>query len=261
MPITRPLAALFLAAATLLAGCASGDVAGDPDGEVAESPGGSESAAPGGEGQLEFPEPEVDDVPEVVAEVNGDQIGRDEFIAAYEGQLQQAFLSQQGAGQEIDQSELKQQVANQLVNNRVLAQAAEDAGITASADDVEEGLESLAAQNGLAGAEEALAALEEQGISEEVAREDVARQYQISTFLERESKIEEPGDDELRAQYDALVEQMEAQGQEFGPDGEVPPFEEVRDVLAEQATREQQNAEANRVLDELLKDVDVTIHL
>lgn len=258
MPIRRPLAALFFAGLIALTGCtADGEGPGEGE-ETSPGAGEGESAAPE---EMAPPEPDVGDLPDVVAQVNGVDIGKDQFIATYEGQLQQAFMMQQGSGEEINQDELKKQVADQLVNNLLLVQAAENAGFDASDDDVDAALEDLGAQNGLGGIDEVLAAFEAQGISEDVVREDAASQVKINAFLDQEMDVDEPSDDELRKQYDGLVEQMEAQGEEPGPEGEVPPFEEVRDLLADQATQEQKNAEVSRILDGLLENADITIHL
>lgn len=256
MPIRRPLAALCLAALITLAGCSSGGEQADPN----EAPGGAEeSTDPGAEQQPTPPEPEVDDVPDVVAEVNGEEIARDEFVAAYEGQLQQAFLMQQGEG--IDQGALKQQVAEQLVNSRLLVQSAEASGIEASDADVDAELEGLAEQNGLDGIDGVLEAFEAQGVSEEMARKDIASQFKINRFLEEEIDVEEPSDEELKEQYDDLVEQMEAQGEQAGSEEALPSFEEVREMLLEQAVQEQKNAGINEILEGLRGSADVTIHL
>lgn len=259
MRIKGPLAAVSLATVIALAGCTSGGEADEPGEDVADSSSSPQEAPEPGE-QPQLPEPDIDDVPDVVADVDGAEISRDEFVSAYEGELQQAFISQQSTGQEVDQDQLKQQVAEQLVNNRVLGNAAADAGIEATDEDITDGLEGLAAQNGLGGADEVLAALNEQGVSEEDARADVALQFQITTFLDQESDIDEPSEEDLRAQYDEIVQQIEDEDQPEA-EGEIPPFEEAREILADQATQEQQNTEANRILDELLKDVDVTVYL
>src|SRR5690625_1035603 len=253
MPIRRSLAALFLASFVALAGCAS------DGGDAPES----EEMPDSGEGlgdledQLEVPEPDVDDVPDVVAEVNGEEIEREEFIAAYEGQLQQAFMMQQG--QEVDQDELKQQVAQQLANNRLLVQTAAEAGITATDEDADSELEGLAEANGMETVDELLDALQAQGLSEQDVREEVARQYQIDTYVDGEISTVEPTDDELKEEYDALVEQLESQG--ASDDQEMPPFEEVRDQLLDDSMREQENQAISDLLEDLQKDADIVIHL
>jgi peptidyl-prolyl cis-trans isomerase SurA len=257
MPIKRTLVVLSLAAAVLLTGCSSDGDATGSGGETAAT--GQPTSAPGEAGGV--PEADVDDVPEVVAEVNGDDITRDEFLENYEGMLQQAAMQQQSAGGgEVDQDALKTQVAEMLVDNRLLTQAATEAGIEASAEDTDAMLEEIAAQSGLGSADEVIAALGEQGFSEEDVRRDAAIQFQLNTFIEQETDVQEPSDEELKAQYDSLVEQMG--GAEAAPEGqEIPPFEEVRDQLAQQSVSEQQNAAAQEIVTKLREGADITVHL
>ena len=256
MPRKSALAALTLAAAVALTGCSSED---EPD--ATESPTESGTEAPteapaDPDTGAEAPEP--DDFPEVVAEVNGEEIDRDEFFSSYESQLQQAAMSQQQTGQQVDQAQLQQQTLDQLVNNLLLTQAAADAGIEAGEEDVTATLEDVAAQNGLGSADEVVDALVEQGMSEEDIRQDAADQFAVNAFVESEVEVSEPSEDELRAQYDNLVEQAQAQG---ATEEDIPPFEAARDQIAQQAMSEQQSAGVNTIITELRDAGEVTVHI
>ncbi|MGO1199627.1 MAG: SurA N-terminal domain-containing protein, partial [Dermabacteraceae bacterium] len=121
-----------------------------------------------------MPEADVSDVPDVVATVNGEEITKDEFTTIYEGQFQQLAMQQQTTGEEVDQAALKEQVANQLVDNRLLLQGAADAGIEPTDADIDATLEEIAKQNGLGSADEVVSTLEQQGMSEEDVRKDAA---------------------------------------------------------------------------------------
>lgn len=262
MQIKHTLAGLSLAAVVALAGCSAGndqgtDPAAQPDQPAASDGGGQQPGADA----AQPPEPDVEDVPEVVAEVNGEEIPRDEFVENYEAQFQQAAMSQQSTGQELDQDELKQQVAEQLVGNRLLIQAADDAGIEATDEDVDAFLEEIAAQNGMGSTDEFITALEQQGQSEEDIRADAATQHKLDTFIEQEADIQEPSDEELRQQYDQLTQQMEQQGGSGGEESQIPPFEEVRDQLADQAVTEQRNQAATEIAADLREGADVTVNL
>lgn len=264
MKITRPLTAVGIAALLALAGCSDDTGSGDagsaePDqtaSDPAADPDGNPEADP--ESGAQMPEAEVDDVPDVVAEVNGEEITRDEFVGDYEAQLQQAAMSQDPS--QIDQDELKQQVAQNMVDNRLLVQAAGEAGIEPTEEDIDTTLEDIAAQSGMTSSDEVVAALEEQGMTEEEVRAEAADQFQVMGYIEAEADITEPSEDELREQYDAYVEQMEQSGQ-GGEDAEMPSFEEMRDQLAQQAVSQQQNAAAEEILTSLREEGDVTINL
>lgn len=268
--LRRTLAALTLTAALgLTAACSGGQddpsQASDGGGQAAPaaSDGGGQ-AAPGasdGGGAADDPqaqEADVSDVPEVVATVNGTEITKDDFVQTYQSQYQQMAMQQQTGGQAPDEEQLKTQVAEQLVNNELLRQGAEDAGIKATDKDIDTTLDEIAKQNGLGSGDEVVSALEQQGISAEQVRQDAASQFAITTYIEQEADIAEPSDEELKAQYDALVEQQSAAG---GSAEEVPSFEEMKDQLAQQATMQQQNQAATELAGKLREKGDVTINL
>src|SRR5699024_2498566 len=138
-----------------------------------QQPAASDGGAPAAgseEGGQATAEADTSDVPDVVAEVNGEKITKDEFVTVYESQFQQASMQQQQSGQQLDQAELKKQVANQLVDNRLLLQAAHDAGIEPTTKDVDATLEQIAKQNGLGSADEVVSALEQNGMSDRECR-------------------------------------------------------------------------------------------
>lgn len=268
--LRRTLAALTLTAALgLTAACSGGQddpsQASDGGGQAAPaaSDGGGQ-AAPGasdGGGAADDPqaqEADVSDVPEVVATVNGTEITKDDFVQTYQSQYQQMAMQQQTGGQAPDEEQLKTQVAEQLVNNELLRQGAEDAGIKATDKDIDTTLDEIAKQSGLGSGDEVVSALEQQGISAEQVRQDAASQFAITTYIEQEADIAEPSDEELKAQYDALVEQQSAAG---GSAEEVPSFEEMKDQLAQQATMQQQNEAATEIAGKLRESGDVTINV
>lgn len=272
--LRRTIVAITFSAAIALTGC-SGDQAaqsGASDGGGEQAPAASDgggSPLAGGQGgeqqQPQMPEADVSDVPDVVATVNGEKISKDEFVSAYEDQFQQAAMQQQSTGQEVDQTKLKKQVADQLVDNHLLLQAAEDSGITATSKDVDATLEEIAKQNGLGSADEVVSALEQQGMSEEDVRKDAASQYTLTAYIEQEADVEQPSDEELKTQYDQLVEQQKAQGggqqAQGGQQTEIPPFDEVKEQLAQQSVTQQQNEAATKIASELRESGDVSIAL
>ncbi|WP_114854619.1 SurA N-terminal domain-containing protein [Brachybacterium sp. YJGR34] len=253
-------AAISFAAVVALTGCSddggASSGASDGGGAPAASDGGSAAASDGGAQQM--PEADLSGVPEVVAVVNGEEITKDEFAAAYETQFQQASMQQQSTGQEVDQDELKQQVAAQLVDNRLLLQGAQDAGIEPTDADIDATLEEIAQQNGLGSADEVISTLEQQGLSEEDVRSDAGEQFQLTTFIEQEANISEPTDEELKAQYEELVAQ---QSQAGGQQSEVPPFEDVKEQLAQQSVSQQQNEAATQIAAELRESGEVTVNI
>lgn len=232
-------------------------------GETAEET--NEEAAPqeeaaateeGSAEQPEMPEPDLEGIPEVVAEVNGEEIAKEEFESAYTGQFQQMAMQAQMSGQEVDQAQLKEQVAESLVAQELLVQETEKQKLTASEEQTNAALQELTQQNGLESSEEFLAALEEQGISKEEVMKQVEAQVKIDQIIAKETGEVEPTDEELQAFYEqAQAQQEQAEGEEL------PAFEEVKPQLAEQVKMQKEGEATQALVAKLREEADVTINL
>src|SRR5699024_12163376 len=67
--------------------------------------------------QAEMPEPDLEGIPDIVADVNDGEVTKEDFEATYQQQFQQMAMQAQMSGQnmdEIDQDELKEQTADGL---------------------------------------------------------------------------------------------------------------------------------------------------
>ncbi|WP_374454553.1 SurA N-terminal domain-containing protein [Nocardioides sp.] len=257
-PARTTLGALAVAALLTLSACggsgdhdakassdssASADPSSDPSGDA-----GSDAAA----------EPDLDGIPDVVAEVNGEDVTKDEFVPIYEVTFQQAAAQAQMGGEAPDEDALKKQTLDDLVDTELLAQEAESRGISVSDNDVDAELEALAKQNQMGSADELLAAVEKQGMTEEQARSQVETQVMVEQLADDEDGPIRPTEKELRALY-AQAKQQQAQSGQEGQ--QVPPFAQVRDQLEEQARTEQVGKVAQSLIDDLRKDADITINL
>ncbi|XKE95171.1 SurA N-terminal domain-containing protein [Metaplanococcus flavidus] len=221
---------------------ATEEQAAEENGETAEQP--------------EMPEPDLEGVPDVVAEVNGEEIGKEEFETAYVGQFQQMAMQAQMSGQEVDQAQLKEQIAESLVSQKLLVQETENRGIEASEEEVDETLTALAEQNGMASSEEFLAALEEQDLSEEEVREQVASQVKVDKLIAEETGDTEVSEEELQEFYD----QVKAQQEEMGGE-EVPPLEDIKTELEAQLLQQKENEAVQALVAELREGAEVTINI
>lgn len=245
----------------ILSGC--GAVAGD-EGDSAASEQqehtAAEQQAPGGEaGQPEMQEPDLDNVPDIVAEVNGTEIIKDDFAAIYEGQFQQMSMQAQMSGQEIDQDQLKNMTAEGLIGNELLAQEAADRGIQASAKDAEQKLAELAETNQMS-PDEFIAANEQQGMDEAAVMDELTSQILIEGLVEDEFGQFEANEDEIQAAYQEVEDQQQMSGQ-AGQTAALPPLDEVRSELEEQVISQKQAESIQTLADDLREDADVTIHL
>lgn len=254
---------LGAALALMLFGVAACSDAGEGADQESSSNEQSEQQLPDGQDpeQPEMPEPDLEGIPDIVAEVNGQEIDKAAFEAAYQSQFQQMAMQAQMTGQEIDQDQLKESTADSLVGNELLIQEANSREITASDEQVEDTLKEMAQANGMESGDEFIAALAEQGMDEDEVMSQLQTQVEIEQLIAEESGDIEPSESELRELYDQSVAQQEQAEGEGGESAEVPPFEEVEDQLAEQVRAQKEGEATQALVDTLRENADVVIHL
>lgn len=230
--------------------------ASEQETSATEQPGGS---APAPE-QPEMPEPDLDGVPDVVAEVNGQEITKDQFVTAYEGQFQQMAMQAQMTGQEIDQELLKPQVAESLVGTELLIQEADKRGFAASPEQIDSTLQELAEANQMGSGDEVIAALTEQGMSEDDVMSQLETQVEVDQLVAEEAGDTQPAEDELRALYDQIVAQQEQSGGQGGG-GEIPSYEDMKPQLEQQAVAQKEGEATQTLVGELRDGADVSVNL
>ncbi|MBR23234.1 MAG: peptidylprolyl isomerase [Leifsonia sp.] len=204
--------------------------------------------------QQESGAPDLASIPEVVAEIDGEAISREDFLQAYSSQYAQASLQAQQTGVPVDESALQREVAENLVTVELLEREAEREGIEASEADVDRLAETLAAQNQLGSVEELFDLLAKQGLNEEQAREELTAQATIDAVIATEVGELTFTEDELRELYEAVLAQQE----ESGAAAEViPPFEDVRDQLQQQATAQERSLIVEQLVASLRDEVEL----
>ena len=241
------LGALAVAALLTLSACGGGSSKADPDSAASDSSSSSSSPSAGAD---------LAGVPEVVAEVNGEEVTREEFAPIYSAQLAQATAQAQSGGQAPDEEALKKQTVDDLVDTELLAQEADSRGIEVSDDDIDAELTTLAEQNGMKSGTELLDAIAKQGMDEETARDQVETQVMVERLVEDEKGPFKPSDKELRALYASAEQQAKASGS-----GKIPPFAQVRDQLVQQAETQEIGTVAGALVKSLRKDADITVNL
>lgn len=250
------LGALSVVAVLTLSACGggsgsdSGDAAADSTSSASPSEGASDDAAAG-------PQPDLDAIPDVVAEVNGEEVTKDEFVPIYEAAFAQAASQAQMGGEAPDEEQLRKQTADDLVDTELLAQEADARGLEVSDDDIDAELAALAEQNGMS-ADELLEAVEQQGVTAEQARDQLETQVLVEQLVADENGPIEPTDKELRALYAQAKEQQAQAGQGAQ---QLPPFNQVREQLVEQATNQEIGKVATALVEDLRADADITINL
>ncbi|MFA1818950.1 SurA N-terminal domain-containing protein [Virgibacillus oceani] len=186
------LSLAFLLLVFLLAACN-----GDEEDSAEESNAETEDQGMEDDDQSGIPDIDVEDVPEVIAEVNGEEITRDEFMNTYIGQYQQGMMQAQMTGEEVDQDQLKQEVAEALIGQQLVLQEAERQGMEASEEEIDQTLNELLAQSGVESQEAFFEALEEQDVTEEEVISQIEIQVKVEALIASEAGDLEPTDEEL----------------------------------------------------------------
>lgn len=253
MPKKFLLSIAAVAAAFSLAACGAD---GDDEQATEDAPQSQE------QGDQAMPEPELDNIPDVVAVVDEEEISGDAFAENYEAQFQQLTMQAAMAGQEPDQDQLKEQALEMMINSELLVDEAEEQGFSASDEDVDEYLADMAEANQVESSDALMEELEAQGLSEERIREDLHSQVMIDQVVDT-LEVEEPSEEELQETYDAQVEQLEAMNEQVEEEQaqEAPSFEELEPELEQQVTQQNENEAIATLLDDLRADAEIEILL
>lgn len=231
-----------------LAGCGS---SGEDSGPAVTSPP-AEASQDGA--------PNTADIPDVVAEVNGETITKDDFVPLYETQYQQMMMQAQQGGQPVDEEGLKKQTAENLVSTKLLSQEADKRGIEASDDDVSTALDETAQASQMS-RDDFLAAMADQGMDEKKVHEELRTQLKIEDLIADEFGEFEVTDEEIGAAYQRAKDQQEQMASQSGQEAQVPSLEEMRPQLEEQVKGEKSTEATQKFAGELRDKGDVTINL
>lgn len=196
-------------------------------------------------------------IPDVVAEVNGEEIPKEDYVEAYEAQEQAVAQQAQAGGQQPDEEQLREQVVQSLVTERLLTQEADRREIEPTDAQVQKTLTELARQNGMKSADQFVTALEDQGLDREKIDEQAALQTKFDLLMAEVAGPVKASDQEVRALY----KQLKAQ-QSGGKGGQqVPPLADVRPQLVEQVESQEESEAARKLIDQLREDADITLHV
>lgn len=235
-----------------VAGCSAAGSGGSPE----ETAGAEQSQT----GAPQDGKPNTDSIPEVVAEVNGEKITKDDFVPLFETQYQQMMMQAQQAGQPVDEEGLKKQTAENLVSTKLLSQEADKRGIKASDDDVTKALDEAAASSQMS-TEDFLAAMKDQGMDEKKVHEELGTQLKIEDLIVDEFGEFEVTDEEIGAAYQRAKDQQEQMAAQSGQEAPVPSLEEMRPQLEEQVKGEKSTEATQKFAGDLREKGDVTINL
>lgn len=237
-----------------LAAC-GGEGGGDSSEETSAAAEQSPGAEAGQDGK-----PATDDIPDVVAEVNGDKITKDDFVPLYETQYQQMQMQSQQSGQQVDEDQLKTQTAENLVSTKLLTQEADKRDIQVSDKDIDKALEESAKSSQMI-KDDFLKAMKDQGMDEKKVNSEMANQLKIEDLITDEYGEFKVTGEEIGQAYEQAKTQQEQMAQQGGQQQEVPELEEMRPQLEEQVKSQKSTEATQKFAEKLRKQGDVTINL
>ncbi len=201
-------------------------------------------------GEQEQPEVDEVDADKVVATVNDKEIKGEEFNALYtQSQMQYVQMGQEVPKDQLDQ--MKKQVAESMVGQELILQAAQEEGIKASDDKVKEELENV--KKGFEDEKKFEAALKESDMTMEDLEKEIAKNIQYTKYIDQEIKVDEVSEKEMKEYYEKAKEQ--------GSSEEMPAYEDVKPQIKEGLEGEQKNKKTQELIDKLKKDADVKINI
>ncbi len=192
------------------------------------------------------PAPDFDDVPDVVATVNGTELNKADYVQAY-NQAQQTVQQQ---GVPANEAAVQTQALDVLINTELLVQAANDAGVTVSEEAVDAELASFTEQFG--GEEGLTTALADAGIDQETLTASVREQLLVENYLATTPELSEEvaiTDEAIQARYDEVAAQ--------GVEG-LPSLEEVAPQIEAQLAAEAEQTATQSLIERLRAAADIS---
>ncbi|MTI82651.1 MAG: hypothetical protein FH756_01875 [Firmicutes bacterium] len=192
---------------------------------------------------------------EKVAVVEGEAIYKQEF----DDQMEQVKAAYKQQGQDLEAEENKevlenteQQVLNEMINNVVLLQHAEKAGVTAPEQEVESQMEAFKSQYNESKFSEIL---EANNLSEADLGKDIFNQITIDNYMQGEIEEEKlsVSEDEIRKSYDQVIEQQ--------PEGQRPAYEDVKPQIEGMLMQEKMQAAKSELLQGLKENMEIEVLL
>ena len=273
-------ATVAVGAVLLVAGCGAGGGGDDDNAPAAGQQAAAEQAGPGSDSDpsaggpegsegaekpgAEAEGPDLSDIPDPVAVVNGTEISRDEFVSVFEGQYQQMSMQAQMTGQPVDEEQLKKIASDGLVGTVLLEQEAVKRGLEVSDAEIDAELKKFAETNKVS-PDEFVAAMGEQGLDRQGVLDQIAKQLRVDKLMVDEYGEPQITDQQVEKAYATIAEQQASAGGQPGAGmpggGQVPPLEEVRDQVKEQLRAEAQAGNMETMSTKLREGADVKVHI
>lgn len=203
------------------------------------------------EQEFSIGEDETVDSDEVVAVVNDKDITGDLYNVVYT----QTKINLANMGQDVEEEldVIQEATMEQIVNQELIRQNAEESGITVSDDEVEGELAELKTED----EDEFHEFLETYDLKEDAFKDQISFALYHDKFLESEVSAS-VSDEEIEETYEDLKKQKEASDDE---EEEFPSFDDVKDQLHENILQQKEQEELMDIVDELKDSASIEMKL
>ncbi|MFD4815910.1 SurA N-terminal domain-containing protein [Peribacillus butanolivorans] len=193
------------------------------------------------------------DEKKTVAIVNDEKISGAEYNSMLSTtQMQMQQLGQDPTSKKVAE-QIKEQTINSLVGQRLLLQAADKKGYTASKDEIEKQLAEMKGQ--FENDEKFNEAMKQAGLNLEKLKTQIAENIPYTKYVDKEIKVEEATDEEIEKYYDQVKEQAKASGQE------AQKLEKMKPQIKKQLEQQKKQEKLVKHVEELQKDAKVNIKI
>ncbi len=196
----------------------------------------------------------------VVATVNGEEILESELDASVDQMV--SSYEQYGLDMESEQGQMmlvqiKTQALENLIQQEVLMQAAEEAGYTVSDEELDTEIGGIKAQ--FTTEEEFEEALEANGFTPESYRKRLKAELMISEFFQAQIETKEVSEEEIEAYYNDYVEQLEEHNEDAEEEEirEIREFDDIKDDIEEHLIQEDRQAQIGELIETLMAKADI----
>ncbi len=201
---------------------------------------------------------------DVAVEVNDVKFSFDDFDRVA-SQVKQEYMMQ---GMELSEEELREIVVENLVQQALLVELADERGVEVSPEELEDYFQEIMDMYGMDDEEELLGQLEEEGLDTRAKVDEVlTSEIRVNKLVELFTEDVDVTQEEIREAYDRFVEQVG--GLEEAED--IPSFEELEEEIRQSLAQEkvvpiilaeleemEENAEINTYLEEVSVEVEET---
>ncbi|WP_035343987.1 SurA N-terminal domain-containing protein [Alkalihalobacillus hemicellulosilyticus] len=230
------------ALALILVACGGDEEPEQVDGDVNEDSGEIEQDI-----DLGFNE---EDIPEVIATVNGQELDRDLYIALLQQEANNLLM--QGVDMSTEEAQnymndAKRENLEHLVNEELIIQVAEERGITATEEEVDAEI-SMYLDSMQIEESQLNEMLDEQGLSMDDVREDFIDLVLRAKFIDEEISTPDITEDEIEATYEELV---------ANAGEEIPTLDEYREDIEQYLKSQKEQEELNLIIKDLKEDSEI----